>query len=148
MNLLERFLLMDDGRGRRNVLVDGDMEAATTSDWTAVNNATLSKQTGTPHGGTRVLRVAYNGTANPAAAQNTLIVGAVYRIKGWVRSGGTGIPRVMCGSAATAWQGTNSTSWQEVNIERTAAGNTYFYLYNIASGASYCEFDDFVVTQA
>jgi hypothetical protein len=56
------------------VLHDGTMEAFTAGLWEAGNSATLSKQTGTPHGGLRCLRVAYNAVNDPYAQQENLFV--------------------------------------------------------------------------
>jgi len=42
----------------RELALDNDMEAADTSYWTAINNATLSKETADPHGGSNNLKIA------------------------------------------------------------------------------------------
>jgi len=79
----------------RDILIDGDMEVANTSKWAANQNATLSKETGTPHGGSRVLRVAYTDASNPGAMQTTLLqTGKTYRATGYARGDGTFAPVV------------------------------------------------------
>ncbi len=75
-------------------LVDGDAEAVGTAAWTSVSGtAMLSKQTGTPHGGTQCFRVA-RLFGNPAASQTILTVGDYYEATGWYRGDGTAEPRV------------------------------------------------------
>jgi hypothetical protein len=126
------------------LLTDGDMEAADTSAWTVVNNATLSKEAGLPSGsGTQVLRVAYVDTNNPAASQaNTLTVGKTYRARGYGRGDGTnGQPRVLDPSGSINWTGTTSATWQYFDIIGTA-GNTSVLCRNNTTGAGWAEFDN------
>ena len=128
-----------------NTLVDGDMEASGVDDWTATNNAALSKQTGTPQEGLQVLRVAYDGTANPQATQNILAKGQRYQMTGWARSDGTYVPSVWPGGGAT-WTGTTETKWQYFNVIGEANG-ALFRLATNASGAGYCEFDNVMLAK-
>lgn len=122
------------------LLVDGDMEAATPAAWTAGNNATLSKQSGTPHGGSQVLRVAYNAVNDPQAYQTILTIGEPYRFIGWARGDSTYAPSILMGTT-TVWTGTASTSWQKFELV-VGANATTFVLQANATGVGYCEFDD------
>jgi hypothetical protein len=126
-------------------LVDGNMEGADTSAWTAVNSGTLSKETGTPHGGSKVLRVAYNTTAAPGAKQNILTPGHCYHVTGWARGDASSSPRVYLG-ATIPFIGTTSGTWQEVNVYGCAdAAN--FTLSAVATVGHYSEFDDFAISE-
>jgi len=123
------------------VLKDGDMEQSGVTFWNAGNSAIVVKQTGTPHGGTRCLRVTYNGTANPYGYQDDILTdGEQYRLIGWARSDGSGQPRVDSGST-THWTGTTSTEWQKFSAIITADGTTLKF-YCIIGSSGYCEFDD------
>ncbi|MBU1017613.1 hypothetical protein KKA33_01135, partial [Patescibacteria group bacterium] len=128
------------------LLTDGDMEAAGTTAWLPQNNPTYTKETGTPHGGSQVLRVAYNDTASASVRQNVLTAGNTYKFTGWARSDGTGTPRVQTGYGHIVWTGTTSTSWQEVDVTGVSE-STGFYLVNGGS-AGYSEFDDMSVVEA
>jgi len=132
------------------LLADGDMEDADgspTSSWTAGNSATLSKQTGTPHGGSQVLRVLRNGVDNPYASQTILTSGSAYRVYGYVRSDGTATPSVRQNSfATTLFTGTTSTSWQPFDVA-LAANSTNINLGSTATGANYVEYDDVTVVE-
>ncbi|HSX48930.1 MAG TPA: SH3 domain-containing protein [Candidatus Saccharimonadales bacterium] len=127
------------------LLTDGDMEAVGTSAWTVVNSATLSKQTGTPHGGTQVLRVASTGTINSAARQSGILtVGQVYRIYGYVRSDGTATPRVS--NSAVIFTGTTSTAWQPFDAVFVAGATSVDLGNGVANSGNYVEFDDVTVS--
>lgn len=131
-----------------NKLVDGDMEAADTSAYGSVR-ATLSKRTTSPHGGTKVLRVASNNTgATPRANQTILVIGKRYQATGYARSDGTATntPKVGDNAILNIWNGTVSTSWQYFDFIWTA-GSTNFTLSSTLDSASgaYCEFDDVMV---
>jgi len=125
------------------LLVDGDMEAVGVGDWTAISSAAMTKESGTPHSGTQVLRVAYGGITNPMARQFILSVGTAYRAVGWWRGDATYLPRLTDGVVVLT-SGTTSTAWQPVDHTFIAAGSGFTLLCN-ASGAGYCEFDDFTV---
>lgn len=119
---------------------DGDMEAADVSAWVVISSATLTKQTTTPKRGTRCIRVAYNGTANPGASQAILTVGQTYRAVVWARGDGTAVPRLYHDGASLV-SGVATATWQRLSMEFVAS-TTNIRLYAITSGASYCEFDD------
>jgi len=125
------------------LLTDGDMEAVDTSAWTAITG-TLSKETGTPHGGSRVLRIAYNGTGGAQAAQTIQTIGKRYRAAGWARSDGTSVPAIR-NLSTNEWIGTSSTDWQAFDVEYEAL-STQTRLRNNSIGG-YVEFDDVSVTE-
>ena len=123
------------------LLTDGDMEASTAVAYTAQNSATLTKETGTPHGGSQVLRIAYNSVNYPSATQAVLTIGKTYRATGWARSDGTYTPRAPHYDGGWVWIGTTSTDWQYFD-ETFVAGNTSVTLQAGATAAGYAEFDD------
>ena len=125
------------------LLADNDMETGDTSAWTVFNSGTLSKETGTRTGGsgTQVLRIAYNSVSNPGTSQNIATIGKTYRVTGWARGDGTGIPRVGDASA-TRWTGTSSASWQYFDVIYVQAGSGLVYFLSTIAGAGYVEFDD------
>lgn len=127
-----------DGGG---IIFDGNMEADVTTVWSP-NAVTLTKQTGTPHSGTRCLRMAPTG-AGAMAYQGRLITGNVYRIRGWFRGDGTASPIVWVGGSDARAEGTSSTEWQAFDVTGVTS-NIYFYIgTNSVSG--YVEFDDITV---
>jgi hypothetical protein len=127
-------------------LTDGDMETAGTGSWNPYN-AVISKQTGTPHGGSQVLRVAYDGAdAWGDGGQNILTVGHVYRVTGWARGDGTSAPGVILGGGGTEWNGTNSSSWQQIDYTGTCLASGVFALFSAnLSATHYVEFDDIAI---
>lgn len=124
-------------------LVDGDMEAAGVGSWIVYNNATLTKSTVSPHSGSQNLRIAYNGTTAPGAYQSIVTVGKKYRIRGWAKSDGTQLPKIV-NFSTLLWTGTNSTSWQYFDFNFIAVGGTSVVLYHSGS-SGYIEFDDLSV---
>lgn len=125
-------------------LADSNMEYgdAPNPPWDPVNDALLSKTTDSPHSGRRALRITYNGTFSPGAAQSAVMTAGVqYRIRGWARSdGAVNYPRVYDGGILI-WEGIASTDWQEFDITRIAASANIIY-YNRALIGGYCDFDD------
>lgn len=124
-------------------LTDADMEAATfVPPWLALTTGTYSKETGSPHGGSQVGRIAYLSLAN--AAVRAIIYTVGYQYDGasvWARGdGGSGKPSFMHGT--TQVNGSTSTDWQQLSASGDfAAGATNFRLIlNASSG--YAEFDD------
>jgi len=124
-------------------LVDGDMEAVGTTAWTAGQNGLLTKETQSD--GSKVLRVAYNGTAAPSAYQFISTVGKTYRIKGRMRSDGTQLPRIV-NFSTLLWTGTTSTSWQYFDFNFTAIGGTSVVFYH-AGSTGYIEVDNVSVKE-
>jgi hypothetical protein len=132
-------------RGVAELLTDGDMEAAGVGSWLKVN-ATLTKETTSPHGGTQCLRVAYDSADNPFTYQtSTTTAGLRYRATGWARSDGSKIPNLRDGSGITLWTGTVSTDWQYFDVVYIASSS--YRLYSVGVGAGYCEFDDVSVVR-
>ena len=128
-----------------NLLVDGNMEAANTSAWTAARSATLSKESGGCCDGKQVLRVAYGGLVNPSATQDVLTLGKVYRISGWARSDGSGEPYVVVsgGPEEILWQGGTSGLWKRFDvITSPIATVTLVKLYNVGGEGTYVEYDN------
>jgi hypothetical protein len=123
--------------------LDLDMEAVATTDWTALNTATLTKETGTRTGGSGalVIRVAGDGsTASPKASQTQ--AGGITRVTGWARSNGAAVPTVAL-TSTTIWTGSNSTSWQafDVSVASSLYASTRLELgTTLATG--HVEFDD------
>lgn len=132
-----------------NRLIDGDMEAADTSAWTAGNGATLSKETGTPYEGTRCLRIT-RATAAGTAEQYILARYTDYNIHGYARGDGTSNPMIQI-FGSTLWTGTSSTSWQEFDVDFSVeSGTSYDEIYFITSGGAatnYTEWDDITLLQ-
>jgi hypothetical protein len=122
------------------VIDDGDMEAAGTSEWSAWNNAILTKETGAAPegGGVQILRVAYDDTSNPKAYQTDLVASTVYEIEGWARGDGTAAPAVAV-NFVDEWSGTTSTDWQYFRFVVTAGG-TELALRAVTTSSSYAEF--------
>ena len=125
---------------------DGDMEDTGTTEWTSVNSAVLSKATGTPHGGSRCLRVTHGGVASPGASQ-TFAPYTTYRITGWARGDGTSSP-VALGGGASVWTGTTSASWQAFDVTFTVTASGVIHLGG-SSGTTgnYTEWDDVTLVQ-
>jgi hypothetical protein len=134
------------------LLVDGDMEAAGTSAWTA-QDATLSKETTDPVSGVRYMRVTATvqaGAQFPQCNQTILTVGKRYRVTGYTKSDGAMIPRVSSGGTIK-WSGTTSTSWQFFDVEFVVAVHGiigFFFTASDPVGSEFCEWDDISVTEA
>lgn len=113
------------------------------AEWTPHTDGILTKELGTRTGGSGsyVLRITSSNSLS-GARKNILTFGKCYKITGWARSNGVGIPRVWVGGAASPyWVGTTSTSWQYFSFYRIA-NDSYFYLTNGVDASSYVEFDD------
>lgn len=153
-NTVDYFYLADDGTDagyvewdwisiERVFLVDEQMENAGVGDWTAINDATLSKQTGTPPegGGTQVLRVAYNGTANAIGRQTNVFTATnTYHVQGWVRpntGAGGGAPQITSG--VTLWAGNYTDEWQYFDFVFTATTGTLNLYCSGTTAGSYTE---------
>lgn len=129
-------------------LVDGNMEAVGTDDWTIGGNTTATKETASPHSGTRNMKLlaqAVGGLAYPQARQAVLTVGKKYRVTGWARSDGTETPYITDG--ITRWTGTTSTDWQYFDVTFVAGTVNIIYVFTITDpgGTEFVEFDDLTV---
>lgn len=123
-----------------NLIVDGDMEAADTSAWTAVN-ATLSKQTGTPLAGAQVLRVLRTGSAG-RAAQNVLSAGTYYQSTYTSRGDGTNRLHVIDNQTIVISSPDSTTSYRTLRtIFR--ANSTQIGLGSSSTEGNYAEGDEF-----
>ena len=132
----------------RELLIDGDMEAADTSAYTAVNSGTLSKETSDPpSGSTRYLRVTYNSQANPGAQQFTPAAGRTYRVAGKARvSGGSVEARIQLDGKVAG--SITSTNWTDFSTDITTTGTTTLRMFAIGAGVGeYAEFDNITVKQ-
>jgi len=141
----------DMTNANRQLLVDGDMEAADTSDW-IVANATLSKESGGANDGDRILRITRaSEVAAPVTSPQTsiLVPGKTYRITGWARSDGTQTPRVRDTGAGFNWTGTAATlEWQRFDFIGSPLSATLQLRESASEGTlgDYVEFDDVLVT--
>lgn len=124
-------------------VTDGSMEKSGTADWTAENDAILTKETTTPYRGVQCLRVAYGGLSNPRAKQTTLTANKFYRLTGVARGDGTTYPSIQWGSGV--WNGTTSSSWQSFDLV-IRPSTTALYLYGIGS-SGYADFDNLRVVE-
>ena len=133
-------------RNSGNKLVDGDMEGADVSAWSA-NDSTLTKDTTAPlYEGTKHIRV--TSTANTFwATQSVLQAGATYRITGAARSvSGSAVPKVLEGGAIQVWLGTTSTDWQEFDVTFTQSTGAGVLLGSATNHPGVVDFDDVTVT--
>lgn len=130
-----------------NELVDGDMEAADTSAWTAFNGQSdISKvNSDLGMGSTRSLRVDYIGFAFPRASQTVLEIGAKYNIKGWAKSDGNSQPSVLINGAGI-WTGVISTEWQYFDVDFEGLTRVDLGMNGGAAGYT-VEFDNVQVTK-
>jgi hypothetical protein len=119
------------------LLPDGSMETAGVAAWTP-NNATLTKTTSSPHGGTQALRITGTGAnAYCVPAVNPIIAGVQYRLTGWARGDGVASPFVQ-DLITTIWTGTTSTAWQYFDITWTGVAN----LKLLSQTGQYTDYDD------
>lgn len=131
--------------------IDWDMEESGVTNWSTTNSPTLTKQTGTPHEGTQVLRIARGATAYPSAYQTCLKMYNEYTITGWARSDGNCTPDLRCGNHVL-WTGTTSTDWQEIDVtvlvgENASDATTLRLICGGGASSQYVEFDDFEILQ-
>ncbi|HEC67145.1 MAG TPA: hypothetical protein ENI23_17850 [bacterium] len=131
-----------------DLVTDGDMEAAGVGAWTVGNNATLTKETGTPYEGSQVLRIARNGEGNPYTSQDVLTIGKKYRATGWARSDGNAVPVIHIGTNAVSWTGTISTSWQYFDVIVVTDISIVALFANTEIGTEYTEFDAVEIKEA
>lgn len=122
-------------------LKDGDMEETDVARWSAGNSASLSKGTGAPHGGLRVLQVARFGVNDPYAYQYSLEIGREYTVAGWARGNGAAVAPVVSEGSTTLWTGTVSGTWQPFSVNFTATATDLRFGSN-ATGSGTAAFDD------
>jgi len=137
--------LLDLSVSREELLVDADCEAVGVGDWTAGLGGVPTKETGTPHGGVRCLRVTDAGEGY--AYQTILTVGAAYRASSWIRTDGICTSTAYCGGTAL---GDNATAaWSRVTNVMVATNVVAAPVYKVAAtGGAYAEGDDFSVIRA
>ena len=123
------------------LLADGNMDKAGTDDFSSYQNAVLTKETGITG---QCLRITYGGTNNPGALQNVLTANRRYRVTGYARGDGTGIPRISDGS--TKWSGVASNSWQRFDVFFTAQSASLLLISTLAV-AGYVEFAEVSATE-
>ena len=122
------------------LLVDGNQEAATTVVWTAGNSAALTKDTTSPYEGTQVLRITYNAVNDPYCSQTVLTLGLTYRVRGFMRSDGTGVPKLLQGTTQVWLGSAAATTWQEFDAVFTCTATDLRFQCTTV-GAAYCEVD-------
>lgn len=134
-------------------LVNGNFEGAAgppPNGWTAWHGtATREAGTRTGGGGSFVGQLAYDG-ANAGGMMYEVVLTAnnTYVLNGWVRSvDGVSIPIVDTNVGGLAWNGTNSTSWQQIPTTTFTTLGTQFRLRceNLAAGRA-VQFDDITIT--
>ena len=104
------------------LMADGNMEAPTAAAWTAGAGATLSKQTGGPDGGVRVLRVASSTSGFVVGYQTgKLVIGRHYRLTGYARSvDGTSKPLVTSSGtnqSTALFYGSGATAFEAFDVD-------------------------------
>ena len=139
--------------GTTSTLEDGNMENSGTSSWTS-QNASLTKETSSPHSGTRWLKIYTPGgslSRMDVAYQTGIVSSGGYRITGWAKSDGTYLPRIFynTGDYATAyyiWEGTTSTSWQYFDVGLVGSSTKVCFGLKEGNDAGYVGFDDITIT--
>jgi hypothetical protein len=105
------------------LLVDGDMEAVGTASYTADNDAVLTKETDTPYAGTRYLKLTRGPTASPGAYQTIAVVGARYRVTGYVKASVAVAFSIKLGATVLTLPNT-TTGWVAFSADGIATTNT------------------------
>jgi hypothetical protein len=131
-------------------IADQDMEEPNaTSPWTNFGGAVnFGKLGDSPKQGVLYVFAESVGIADPAVRQNGLVIGRRYQVRGWARSDGNTVPRVLLGSGTVAWTGTTDQVWQRVDFVDVCAGDTWLYLQGQFPGASRVDFDGFDISPA
>jgi hypothetical protein len=100
-----------------NLLTDGDAEAADMAAWTVSPAGTATKQTDSPHGGSRYVKF---DTANAFITQTLNLTPTTqrYRVTGWARGNGTttGATVNYTYSGQAFWYSTWSATWQYADV--------------------------------
>jgi len=137
-------------RDKDNQFYDYDMEGSGISGfWEAGNNATVTKETTTPHSGSQCLRIARADT-NAAYAKNSISsgrypVGEYVKVWGWFRGDGTNYAYVNFNGVTVATS-TTANTWQYFEFVGTAklasSSNPIRFLCSATVSGGYAEFDD------
>jgi hypothetical protein len=126
----------------QQLLPDGDMEAVDVLSWTVANLAVPTKQTASPHGGVRNLRVAYGGAGSPYVYQTLLTVGYTYRVSGWARGNNLQPGPAVYNAGTALWTGTASPIWQYFDVTFVATATTLRLYSRGVDATDYAEYDD------
>jgi hypothetical protein len=131
-----------------NLVADGNMEKSDTSAWTSFNVTSTKVAGASDVAGTQVLRVERTGSSGVAYQVNTFVNGYTYRVKGRARSvDGEAVP-IVYNTYGLVWaNGTNSTSWQDIDVIYTATNSGNLQLYPGATNGVIAEFDNISVTR-
>lgn len=140
-----RLWLPFDGQWRQdvgaNLVVDGDMEAATvTPPWSPSAACTPTKSLVDPHSGSRCLVL--TTTSYGYVTQVLFVGGRTYHGVGYGAGDGvSGKARVLIGGT-NPWEGTTSTVWQRWELVTTVAADLALYLQNWQAVPGYSRHDD------
>ena len=132
-------------KGQANILADGNMELDNTTNYTASNQAVITKDTTLPYRGTRCLRVTKGDTEGLSAiAVAGSVTAKTYRVTGWARSDTLGNPAIAFQNQVVWTGGADLTEWTYFDITTTTTGGQ-IRLRNYDRGTvagSWVEFDD------
>ncbi len=128
-----------------NQIIDGDMEAAGTTAWTAQNGAGLTKDTVDVYSGTKSLKIA-NTVSNPSASQIVLTVGKRYRATGYYKTDGTNTIRIKQASTVLHTD-TAVTVWTAFDFEFTADDTGIYFGGITSTPGAYTLWDNIYVSE-
>jgi hypothetical protein len=132
--------LQDRSVSRAQILEDADMELSGTTKWPAARSlGVISKETASPHSGTRNLRVTYDPSWE-AAQQTKMTTGKPYRVWGWARSDGSSVLEFN-DVAGAVYNFGSPASW-EFGDAVFVARNTRLRLRKASAVGVWGEFDD------
>lgn len=97
-------------------VTDADMEAADCSAWTAKTDAVLTKETDSPHSGTKYLKATYGSAATDGIKQVCLTQGKYYRLSAWVKCS-TSLTVTVSIDGSVSESAVVGTSWYELPTE-------------------------------
>lgn len=126
---------------------DGDMQALDCSAWTSSGQAILTKNTASPHDGVRYLNIAAGGYYSYAYAYQPgiLVVGRIYRCRGWARGDGVRAPVIYLYNTELIC-GTASTDWQWFDVTGICTGGTALYLGFVGGNSGSVAFNSVSIT--
>lgn len=127
-------------------LIDGDCELPLTANWTAINNATLSKQTVGASTGKQWLKVAYSDTNYPCAEQTCLTTNKIYTISGIVAGDGANA-FYLTDTVNVLAVFTASTTWQTFSITIKAAATKLRFVSNATVAGGYLGIDSVSIVE-